>query len=206
MGAISCKWSPDHIWEGNQSQLTAAINRRIPSGIHLARQSVRDGSIIKFRNWERSIGSFRRSINVPNLYWALKNFYEIGDCHRPLQDTMDWDCKERKQNTYWTQQKGSPMHLIMIVCKMKAFLCRCVSLGLNERFQSVDSYPMSKCGTGCSVHFIVTGNLRAAWIHSVSISLVLINNNKRIDVFPFARTLQTYGFSRIHEGLKFATP
>ena len=76
-----------------------------------------------------------------------------------------------------------------------------VSLGLNERFQSVDSYPMSKCGTGCSVHFIVTGNLRAAWIHSVSISLVLINNNKRIDVFPFARTLQTYGFSRIHEGL-----
>ena len=139
MGAISCKWNPDHIWERNQSQLTAAINRRIPSGIHLARQSVRDGSIIKFRNWERSIGSFRRSINVPNLYWALKNFYEIGDCHRPLQDTMDWDCKERKQNTYWTQQKGSPMHFIMIVCKMKM---------LSDNRDKIESIPVSLCVLG----------------------------------------------------------
>ena len=61
---------------------------------------------------------------------------------------------------------------------------------------------MSKCGTGCSVHFIVTGNLRAAWIHSVSNSLILINNNKRIHVFPFARTLQNiWVLSGIHEGL-----
>ena len=113
--------------------------------------------------------------------------------------TMDCDCKERDKILNGRSRRESSMHLIKCVkwkcwaiigIRLKAFLCRCVSLGLNERFQSVDSYPMSKCGTGCSVHFIVTGNLRAAWIHSFSSSLILINNNKRIDVFPFARTLQ----------------
>ena len=52
---------------------------------------------------------------------------------------MDWDCKERKQNTYWTQQKGSPMHFIMIVCKMKM---------LSDNRDKIESIPVSLCVLG----------------------------------------------------------